>query len=267
MYINLHGWVKVFQGDFNIQPLIDKLSKIADDYEYKIARQSQLQLELGSFVQFRKLNDALKSVEKWELFKVSSDIYFTLYFFGLKAELQNLCKEYNEAEKSLIQGEDFYRKQAVVPPMFTSAYLLARFFLDISLLEESILSKNKSSTSKYRKQASESGKRLLQNSKKFAGHRSEAFCLVGRYHWLIGNQKRGVKSWKRAIEEGERMGVRPQVARTYMEIGKRFLEEKSKYNELNGIAAKEYLEKARTMFQEMNLQWDLDELEKITTIG
>ena len=48
-----------------------------------------------------------------------------------------------------------------------------------------------------------------------------------------------------------------------MEIGKRFQEERSKYKELNGISAKEYLEKARSMFQEMDLQWDLDELDKI----
>jgi hypothetical protein len=48
-----------------------------------------------------------------------------------------------------------------------------------------------------------------------------------------------------------------------MEIGKRFLEIKSKYKELNGISANEYLEKARTLFQEMDLQWDLDELDEI----
>jgi class 3 adenylate cyclase/tetratricopeptide (TPR) repeat protein len=263
-YINFHGWVRIFQGDSNIHPLIEKLSKIADDYEYKIARQSELQLEFGSFVHFRKLNDARKSLEKWELSKVTVDM-FTLYFLGFKAELQSLLKEYTEAEKSLIQAEDFYRKQGVVPPMFRAEYLLSRFVLDISLLEESIFSKNRSNISKYRKQASKSGKRLLQNSRKFAGHRSEAFCLAGRYYWLIGDQKRGVKSWKRAIEEGERMHARPDLARTYMEIGKRFLEEKSRYKEMNGIKAEEYLEKARTMFQEMNLQWDLDELDKITT--
>jgi hypothetical protein len=48
-----------------------------------------------------------------------------------------------------------------------------------------------------------------------------------------------------------------------MEIGKRFSEEKSGYKELNGISAEGYLEKAQTMFQEMDLQWDLDELEKV----
>jgi len=48
-----------------------------------------------------------------------------------------------------------------------------------------------------------------------------------------------------------------------MEIGKRFLKEKSKHSELNGISAEEYLEKDRKMFQEMDLQWDQDELDKI----
>ena len=48
-----------------------------------------------------------------------------------------------------------------------------------------------------------------------------------------------------------------------MEIGKRLLEPKSKYKELDGIKAWDYLEKARGMFEEMDLQWDLDELEKL----
>ena len=32
---------------------------------------------------------------------------------------------------------------------------------------------------------------------------------------------------------------------------------------MNGISAERYLEKARTMFEEMDLQRDLDELDKI----
>jgi len=46
-------------------------------------------------------------------------------------------------------------------------------------------------------------------------------------------------------------------------VGKCLLEPKSKHTELDGIKAWDYLEKARTMFEEMDLQWDLDELEKL----
>lgn len=69
------------------------------------------------------------------------------------------------------------------------------------------------------------------------------------------------------MAEGERLGARLELSRTYMEIGKRFLEEKSKYDELDGISANEYLEKARILFEEMDLQWDLDELDKIASFN
>jgi hypothetical protein len=144
-------------------------------------------------------------------------------------------------------------------------YLRTKFSLDIELLEESILSNNKSTIAKCRQNAGKSCKKALKNSKKYAPFRTAVLRLTGLYYWLINKQNKAVKWWKRAIEEGERLGARPDLARTYMEIGKRFLEEKSKYKELNGISAKEYLEKAREMFQEMDLQWDLDELDKIVS--
>jgi hypothetical protein len=46
-------------------------------------------------------------------------------------------------------------------------------------------------------------------------------------------------------------------------VGKSHLEPKSKHKDLDGIKAEENLEKARVMFEDMDLQWDLDELEKL----
>jgi hypothetical protein len=48
-----------------------------------------------------------------------------------------------------------------------------------------------------------------------------------------------------------------------VDVGKRLLEPKIKYKELNGIAAKEYLAKAETMFRDMDLEWDLEQLERV----
>jgi hypothetical protein len=33
--------------------------------------------------------------------------------------------------------------------------------------------------------------------------------------------------------------------------------------QLNGITAEEFLEKARVLFEEMDLKWDLEQLEKV----
>jgi len=266
MYIFPFALAKIYQGKLNeVYPLLEKLSEIADDYEFENAKIWQLLLELQLFIQYRRLNEFQKSIEKWELlYKIGADMN-TIMFLGCKAELPILLKDYDGVEGTFSHIKEISKKQAFVPPMVKEPYLWSRFSLDIRLFEESILSNNKSNFSKYRKQACKSGKKLLQNSKKFAVRRTGALRLIGRYDWLIGNQKRAVKFWKRAIAEGERLGARPEIARTYMEIGKRFLEGNSRYNKMNGISANEYLEKARSMFQEMDLQWDLDELDKVAS--
>jgi hypothetical protein len=86
---------------------------------------------------------------------------------------------------------------------------------------------------------------------------------MGEYYWLVGKQRKAIKWFDRSIKEGERLGARPDLSRTYMEVGKRLLEPQSKYKELNGISASEYLNKAETLFREMDLQWDLEQLEQI----
>ena len=79
----------------------------------------------------------------------------------------------------------------------------------------------------------------------------------------LEKQGKALKWWDKAIKEGERLGARPDLSRTYFEVGKRLLEPQSKYKKLNGIDAKGYLEKARVMFEEMGLEHDLDELDRI----
>lgn len=84
-----------------------------------------------------------------------------------------------------------------------------------------------------------------------------------RYHWIIQKQGKAFRWWRMAIGEGSRLGACPDLSRTYFEVGKHLLESTCKYRELDGIEAKAYLEKARIMFEEMDLQYDLDKLEKI----
>jgi hypothetical protein len=72
-----------------------------------------------------------------------------------------------------------------------------------------------------------------------------------------------MKWWDKAIKEGERLGARPDLSRTYFEVGKHLLKPESKYKQLNGIDANGYLEKAGILFEEMGLERDLDDLERV----
>lgn len=90
---------------------------------------------------------------------------------------------------------------------------------------------------------------------------------MGFFYWLMGKQKKAVSWWFSSIKEGERLGARIELSRTYMEIGSRLIEKKSKFRELNGIKPEEYMEKARTLFEGLDLQWDLERLDKVTAYG
>ena len=89
--------------------------------------------------------------------------------------------------------------------------------------------------------------------------------MTGTFYWLIGKQNKAFKWWNKTIKRGEELGARPDLSRTYFEIGKALLHPKCKYKECGGTTAEVYLNKTRSMFEEMDLQWDLDELDKVIT--
>jgi tetratricopeptide (TPR) repeat protein len=264
-YIMFCGFANLQQGRFKaVYPLLEELSRIADNYEYEIARLNRSFVETELFFKCRKLNEAQKSAQEFVSYGIKFRTGLTqITPIGYVALIQILLKDLAGAEKSLNQAGKFYKKEAILPPVISAPYLYGRFSLDIELLAESILSNNQSSISKHTKNAFKSGKNALRTAKNYALHRSELLRLMGLCCWLVNKQNKAVIWWNRAIEEGKRLGAYPDLARTYMEIGKRFLEEESKHKELNGVNAREYLEKARTMFQDMELQWDLNELDTI----
>ena len=58
------------------------------------------------------------------------------------------------------------------------------------------------------------------------------------------------------------MGARPELARAYMHLGLYLLKSPIKKLNDNDTWAKNYLEKARCLFREMDLEWDMAEIKQ-----
>jgi hypothetical protein len=141
---------------------------------------------------------------------------------------------------------------------------MAQFEFNTQSLEKKLLSNDKDKILKYRKKTYRSAvavKKILV--RKYAVGRIEYFTLMGQYYWIIGRQKKALEWWHKSMEQGKNLGARVDLARTYMEVGKRLLAPESRYKDFNGFKAEQYLEKAKAMFQEMDLLWDIDELAKL----
>jgi len=77
---------------------------------------------------------------------------------------------------------------------------------------------------------------------------------MGTYYWTINKQKKAFRWWHKAVQEGERLGAHPELARLYFDVGKCLLGSKGKYTNLDGLKGEECLERASVLFREMRLE-------------
>jgi len=166
------------------------------------------------------------------------------------------------AEESLLRAKMDLPNNIL--PFHLCPYHLSDFIIHIDKLKCLSLNDDKSELTEIKKRALRTGKKMINISSKAFFERTEALRLMGIYYWIIGNQKRALKWFDKSIVLGEQIHAKLELSRTYFEVGKHLLEPQSKYKSLNGLTAEKYLEKARSMFEDMNMQWDLDELDRIT---
>jgi hypothetical protein len=167
------------------------------------------------------------------------------------------------AQDSLKEFEEIRDRQVSCAAWYLAGSKIVQFMLDLQLLEGAIADDSRSLVADFAKSALKSGKAAVKNSAKWAPNLTETLRFMGRYYWLVGRRRQALKWFVKSIKEGERLGARPELSRTYFEVGKCLLEFNTNRKELNGLSAKEYLKKAETMFREMDLQWDLEQMDKI----
>jgi tetratricopeptide (TPR) repeat protein len=263
MFFN--GVMAVEQGSFNnVRIYKDKLQEIGELYENEYSWGLRWILGTRYLLKCRKLPEALADAEAGiALANRRNQLLDAVIYNGLKAYIQILQGDIAGAEKSLQEAKEISAQEKQVVPWFSHNYHLSRFLFDMFNLEKSIDSDNKAGIREFRGKAIQSGKTALKIAAKCAIIQTDTFRLMGLYHWLTGDQKKALSWWDKSIKTGVTLNARPDLGRTYLEIGKRILSEKSTSHDLKGIRAEEFLKKARTLFEEMGLDRDLHDLEKI----
>lgn len=264
-YAFFYGVKVLEKGDFEeVKKVISGLREIGDSYESDFARMLQYRLETNYFWKTRVFTERLEEFDRKVLFMIEIENKLSaLMIIGTKANMQILIGDMLGAEETIKQGEQILTEEKFVVPFYGSNYRLSRLFFYIVKLENDL--KEGSSLRTFRRQYrfKKLKKEALRNVVKNATNRIEVFKLLGVYDWLVGKRRKALNWWDKGIRAGLQLGARPELARTYMEVGRRLLGKESRIEELNGISAEEYLKKAEHLFKEMGLQWDLRELEKV----
>lgn len=260
-------YIKIEKGDLKTSgELINRLHSIGEEYDYEHAKSDFYTLNSKLLMKKGELHDAMTFANNGilQVDEAAGDAR-KVEILGIKSRIEIAQNDLTAAQNTIEEIEaiiDRLGKEAIFSYKYCS-YVMAIFSFNLKMIEFSLLSGDGTDIEKYKKKAFKYGKKAVTYArKKVASERTEAYKLLGRYYWLTNKQGKAVKWWDKSIKEGETLGAKVELSRSYFEVGKRLLEPNSKYKELNGIAAQDYLEKARTMFQEMDLQYDMDELEK-----
>ena len=131
--------------------------------------------------------------------------------------------EIQKAQECL-ERADRIRLQTETAPFQLSSHFKTQLDFDLYRLKESIKGGNRAEVHELQRKAFKSAKLLQKVAQKVAYHRTDSYRLTGAYYWAINKQKKALRWWHKAVQEGERLGARPQLARLYFEIGKCLLE-------------------------------------------
>jgi tetratricopeptide (TPR) repeat protein len=242
---------------------MNRLNEIIEVYENDFSILLKLELNIALLIECRMFHDALQEIERAiEITKKANFHMYLLDIYCYKIWIYSLMGEMEEADKNLTKANQLKNEVSTVP-IILSTFYRSELELYMNRFRAAIRTGNRSSVQEYRKKVKKTGKLLMSVSQRASLYRTESYKLTGVYYWLINKQKKALKYWQRSIEAGEQLGARLELSRAYFEIGKRLLEPGSKYRELNGIKADEYLKKAKVLFEEMDLEWDLNEVNNV----
>jgi class 3 adenylate cyclase len=258
------GYFFIERGNFEkIEEMAALLGRVGEEYEHDTAKVYRLLLEARLSIEQGRFKQAIDATQIGMALTErlrAKDIHFDLLV--LKARALGLLGDQEGTQISFAKLEQM-RSNTLLVPAYMSDYTAARSAYSVSCLEEAINSGDNSRIGQLAKESLKWGMKAVKASRKFKRNRVEVLRLMGTHSWLLGEREKALKWWADSVEPGERLKFRPDLSRTYFEIGKRLSEPNSPYKEMNGITAAEYLSRARTMFEEMDLRWDLEQLERL----
>jgi class 3 adenylate cyclase/tetratricopeptide (TPR) repeat protein len=266
IYLWFSGLVRGEQGDFErLNMIIDRLFEMGEIYNYTYSGILAHSLKADYFIRRKSASEAINEAEKSIFYSRQQNSELNeMKGMAYKAMAQRVGGDEKEARETILHALEIYEKQSrMILAALVAPFLVARFLIAVEELKNAIGSGASWDVAGIRKNTYASGKAAVLTSRKYAPYRTTILRLMGEYYWLIGKQGKARKWWGKGIQEGEKLGARPDLSRTYFEVGKHLLEPNSKYKDLNGIEAKSYLKRARALFTDMDMKQDLKELDKM----
>jgi hypothetical protein len=247
-HVGLESFRQLAQGRWReCEARIDWLQAVEEDYAYDLASSNRHAALAFLHTERRALEAA----------EAAADVYLTshdetllnLLALGTKAKVQVLRGDLVGARESLHAAERHLGQR--LPPWHFGFVVRSRLLLEVAELE---LAGARGRRTSGRVRACR--RDALWAAARFAWLRPEVWTTVGRLASMSGRPRRALAWYGRALDEAERLGMRPEAARIRLEIG-RSLAEGTGPAAFRGLDAGMLFASARQEFEALGLPWDL----------
>jgi len=235
----------------------DKLRELGNSFENSFAIAQGYRVKFVCLMKFRKYEHLQELLDEARNFMQTTDNKLHAFLVDLvQGHLHIHNNHLDAAVKSFEEASGYLEIIKSVGSYYTS-YLIAKIHLSLALMNDK-RNKNIINNKEIRELLKTSGK-LIVKSKKFVSNLTEAYLLRSRIFMFQQKSKKAFINLQLAIQTGEKYQSRLELSRAYFETGKFLSDPNNRYKELNSHPASYFLEKAKTMFEVMDLQLDLKE--------
>ena len=238
----------------------NRLLETAETFENIHARVQYHRSTGLALSKFRKLDEILETTDKSiEMISRTGHASILMLVRCYRIQALTLCSDFEEALRLLQMAEEVAvgLKRGV---LFYSTFLCTKSNFLIARIKHK--ERRKIPAGEQRELLKTTGE-TIKYSKMFPGNLIEAYRLHAIALDMAGKPSGALMYFQKSLAFAEQSNGLLELSRTCFELGKFLTGQKSGHTKLNGLSGTDYLGKARILFEEMNLQWDLQEYERM----
>jgi hypothetical protein len=238
----------IAQGRFaEAEARVERLSAMEEGYAYDLATSNRHAVLSYLHAERRQLEQALAAAETY--LGAHHERLLNLLALSMKAKVQVLSDDLDGADATLRNANDLLQGGRV-PPFHLGFCVRSRLMLNVALLERDGVVTGQTSLTRRR-----AVRDALWASARVAWLRPEVFRAVGRAAFLEGRRRHGLRWLSRALDEADRLSMRPEAARVRYEIA-RCLTAAGSGAQFRGQDARTLLRDAQHGFEAFELTWE-----------
>ena len=258
-YLGLACERDIRQGEFKSAARgLTLCENLASNFGYAFAESNVLAYSAMLDQEHRRLEQALML---WDRYLARPEPQLNLFGLGYKARVQLLQGDLAGAVETVRSGTALARGLGQIAPFHASPLIVSRLLVDLDAVEQSRDRRKSRGSDALRRSARASARSALRMAAQIARERPEVYRAVGRLAWLRGRRRAAMAWFTRSVAEAERLGARPELARTYIAIAHRLNDASSLPPPLRGLDPAAVMERARIVFSEIGLTAELERLD------